>query len=275
MFRDPPSDTRSEPDLIVWLAGPQARSRFDACEQSPEDLERWKHIRTTPRRDEWAVSRALLAHARRELRQLAAPDARVEGRFGQVASAGTESAHLLTNVAPAPRAAISFGRERVPLSLSHSAGHAAVAASRRALRVGVDLEHIRPRDVMGLARFAFSEAEQAQLAALAPEARSERFYILWTLKEAFTKALSSAFLSSLSTYVFLEEGNAWHASVPGAGEWIARVFEPAPMFTLSVVALLPPGTPAEHFCIRTSNWESAEARSWRLLAALDSRSAVR
>jgi hypothetical protein len=50
--------------------------------------------------------------------------------------------------------------------------------------VGVDLEISRPRDVLRIARFAFSKEEVAALEQQADSARDHLFYTLWTMKEA-------------------------------------------------------------------------------------------
>jgi phosphopantetheinyl transferase (holo-ACP synthase) len=219
-----------EPELTVWLAGPAARLRFDAGAQTPEDRERWQQIVNPGRREEWEVSRALLSHVRSGF-GVAAPDARV--------------------------------------SLSHSGGFAAVAASRMALRVGVDLECERERDVVRLARFAFSEHECVQLEALPVDARVARFYFLWTLKEAFAKALTLPLMASLARCTFAtDENGEWHGTVPTGDAWIARVFRPATALTLSVVALLPANVPHGNFSVLAHEWPEERAGSWRSLATL-------
>jgi 4'-phosphopantetheinyl transferase len=156
------------------------------------------------------------------------------------------------------------------LSLSHSGGYAAVATSRTAVRLGVDMECARPSDTNRLARFAFSERERAQLEALPADARAERFYILWTLKEAFAKALSLSLFASLARCTFTEERGAWHASVPTANAWVAHVFRPSPSIVLSVVALLPEHVRPDDFSVSTHEWPEPAAHLWRLLATLHS-----
>jgi phosphopantetheinyl transferase len=219
-----------EPELTVWLAGAAARPRFDAEKQTPEDRERWQQIVNPRRREEWVVSRALLSHVRSGL-GVAAPGACV--------------------------------------SLSHSGGFAAVAASRMALRVGVDLECERERDVERLARFAFSDRECMQLEALPADARVARFYFLWTLKEAFAKALGFSLMASLTRCTFAtDENGEWYGSVPTGDAWIARVFQPATALTLSVVALLPANVSHGNFSVLAREWPEERPGSWRSLATL-------
>lgn len=181
----------------VWLASPEAAVRLDPAALCPADAVRWCRIRGTRSREEWAASRALLQH-------LGAPPAE-------------------------------------NFSLTHSSGHAAVVrsppeAAAAGVRVGVDLEAIRPRDVLRLARFGYGPEELEQLAALEADAQAERFHLLWTLKEAFAKALGLPLLESLRRCVFLRDGETWRADVPAAA-WSARVFRPRASLLLAVVAL--------------------------------------
>lgn len=73
-------------------------------------------------------------------------------------------------------------------NLSNTRGMVACAITARA-EVGVDVERA-DRDVSGdsIAEHYFSRREVAALHALPPEARPERFFTLWTLKEAYIKA---------------------------------------------------------------------------------------
>ena len=74
-------------------------------------------------------------------------------------------------------------------SLSHS-GDWMVVAVARGVELGVDLEiHDLRRDVLRLARRFFAEMECRDLLALEGEDRVQRFYDLWTLREARVKAL--------------------------------------------------------------------------------------
>jgi 4'-phosphopantetheinyl transferase len=48
-------------DLRAWLATPDAAEHLDLARLGTEDASRWREIRTTRRRRDWASSRALLA----------------------------------------------------------------------------------------------------------------------------------------------------------------------------------------------------------------------
>ncbi|KRC70826.1 4'-phosphopantetheinyl transferase sfp [compost metagenome] len=100
------------------------------------------------------------------------------------------------------RALLQAVRASIPApgvsSLSHSHGHAICATAPAGWKVGADLERIRPRDVERLAQWVCSTAEREALAALDGAERLERFYLLWTLKEAFVKAAGLDFPADMA-----------------------------------------------------------------------------
>lgn len=115
-------------------------------------------------------------------------------------------------------------RQAVPLaamSLSHSGGHAVCVSAPQGWKVGVDLERIRPRDVLRLAEWVCTPAEQEALAALEGAAQLERFYLLWTLKEAFIKAAGLDFPADMASVGLAFDGKAqWRLRAP-PGRWRA------------------------------------------------------
>jgi 4'-phosphopantetheinyl transferase len=123
-------------------------------------------------------------------------------------------------------------------SLSHSGAHALLALGPPEAALGVDIERIDARrDCARLARFAFAADEAAQLEALEPGAQVERFYTLWTLKEACIKALRLTLLDGLRRCVFTVRAGAWHGEVPVARHWAASVYRPRPTHYAAVFAL--------------------------------------
>jgi 4'-phosphopantetheinyl transferase len=173
------------------------------------------------------------------------------------------------------RALLIHARQTLPagafrLSLAHSGGYASVASAPASTHVGVDLEVMRERDFLRLARFAFSAGEVAELEALPVSARAERFYILWTLKEAFAKALSLPLLQSVSRCTFSEARGAWSGSVPTANAWSAKCFRPQRSFVVSVVMTTAAAASPQRLQIATHEWPAPHASSWLTLASLDS-----
>ncbi len=77
-------------------------------------------------------------------------------------------------------------------NVAHSGGLALIALSDEG-EIGVDLEQIRPELATDeVARAVFTDAEQAAL--VGPD-RVERFFQLWTRKEAYLKAIGQGFAS--------------------------------------------------------------------------------
>lgn len=91
-------------------------------------------------------------------------------------------------------------------SLSHS-GHWAALAVGKQDWLGVDIEMIRPsRDLKGIARDFFHPDEFTHLCSLSEEKQTHYFYQLWTLKEAFFKALGSGISAGLEKACFIING---------------------------------------------------------------------
>jgi 4'-phosphopantetheinyl transferase len=79
--------------------------------------------------------------------------------------------------------------EPIEFNLSHTRGLVACAVAR-GRAVGVDVERIDRRvDIDQLSRSVFSEGERAELMRLAGDEKRLRFFQLWTLKEAYIKAV--------------------------------------------------------------------------------------
>jgi len=153
-------------------------------------------------------------------------------------------------------------------SLSHSASYAAFAAAPRPLEIGVDIEKIRPRAFLDMARIAFSEGEFEYLSAIDDRAeRSSVFYTLWTLKEAFAKALTLNFIDALRNCVFINSNGHWNAQLPTSRCWRATVFAPRPLLRLALVRLGDPqlvsDTPLE-----TREWPQESNDDWAVVMEL-------
>ncbi len=104
---------------------------------------------------------------------------------------------------------------------------------------------MRPRNVNRLAEFAFAPAEARSIASLASPGAITRFYILWTLKEAFAKALGLTLPTALRECSFACEDGRWSARVPTILPWRAVVFTPRPEFMLAA-AIVGPRAAAEN-----------------------------
>ena len=128
---------------------------------------------------------------------------------------------------------------RASFSLSHTHGMVACAVTKDA-DVGVDVECV-DRDVHTediAARF-FAPAEAAHLMQLDAEARRDRFFDLWTLKEAIVKARGASMAMSLSSLAFAVDPGGISLEAPGdvdAPSWQFGLFAPSPTHRLAVAA---------------------------------------
>jgi 4'-phosphopantetheinyl transferase len=97
---------------------------------------------------------------------------------------------------------ISHPRRTEPLhfSLSHTDGFVACAVSS-CERIGVDVEATdRPVAHLEIARTFFSSAELSDLISVPPAQQKDRFFDLWTLKEAYAKARGLGFHLPLNEF---------------------------------------------------------------------------
>jgi len=119
--------------------------------------------------------------------------------------------------------------------MAHSGGCVAYLTGT-AGRTGVDLEWIRPRDVVALARFAYSKDEARLVSAACAERRLQTFYDLWVLKEAAGKALGLDLFTALARAQFSVEGGVISGELPGCDRWTAQLYAPNPLLRLAHVA---------------------------------------
>lgn len=114
------------------------------------------------------------------------------------------------------------------ISISHS-GEWAVCALCGADALGVDIEALKRRDLDALARGVLAPTEQAALGALSEAAQLQAFYRLWTLKEAYLKALGRGLDVPLGELAFaLEEPPRLVAAPAEARAWQFRSFLTTP-----------------------------------------------
>lgn len=131
---------------------------------------------------------------------------------------------------PYGKPAISDRQAPSPLSfnLSHSHGLAAVAVVRDR-EIGVDVERIRPEFAgEDIAKRYFSPTEVAELRRLPEERRAEGFFLCWTRKEAYVKALGEGLRFPLDGFsVSLTPGEPVRLRAEDAIRWSIQSFEPS------------------------------------------------
>jgi 4'-phosphopantetheinyl transferase len=152
---------------------------------SPDERARHARFRFEPDRDTYLVAHGLLRVTLAELTgHAAASFAFVAGEHGR------------------PELADASLAASMRFNLSHTRGRIACGFTRGA-DVGVDVEE-NQRDVQlrEVAERVYSEAELAALFALPAEAQRARFFELWTLKEAYIKAIGKGFSAPLRAITF-------------------------------------------------------------------------
>ncbi|MFE2878201.1 4'-phosphopantetheinyl transferase family protein [Streptomyces roseus] len=161
---------------------------------------------------------------------------RLAVRYTAAAALGTDPAKLDLSYKPGGRPYLR-GLDQIDLSLTHTDELIAVGISRNG-RIGIDTE---PAD----RRLAFSllqnqvctEAERAELAALPEAEQSAGMLRLWTLKEAYTKALGQGLRMGFSEFGFATRGaTGATGATSGSGSGHAA----------DTGLLAPDGTPAAH-----------------------------
>lgn len=153
-------------------------------------------------------------------------------------------------------------------SLSHSHGFAALAFASGAVSVGVDLERLVPRDFLGMAAIAFAADELEWLAAIQDSVdRCGRFYELWTLKEAFAKALRLPLVDVMRQTCFAAGAPTGVARVPTERCWSATVYAPRPDLRLAF-ARVADTDDLLAATVGTSEWPTPRAVAWPVVRSL-------
>ena len=140
---------------------------------------------------------------------------------------------------PSRRRSIAPG---LHFNIAHTDGVVVMAVCRHA-GVGVDVEKLG-RAPLAVAERYFSPAEAAQLRALPSDAQPRRFLQLWTLKEAYLKAIGTGLAGGLGRMSFIfETAERFHferADDADAARWQFHQFEFGAEHVLAL-AVLPRG----------------------------------
>lgn len=185
-----------QPDTVVLrLADPEtvAATEGERLERllSAEERDRLRGFRSEAAAAQFLVARGLL-------------------RLALSASAPVEPTDWRFEAGPhgKPRVAAPSIARDLRFNLSHTRGLVALALCE-GFEVGVDVEEVRPLDVAELAPLALAPEERSALERLAPAERTERFYALWTLKEAYAKARGFGLSLPFPEIAFEPDGDGW------------------------------------------------------------------
>jgi 4'-phosphopantetheinyl transferase len=224
----------------------------------PDDIHIW--FRSTESLDEAAIAAAAAVlsdderaryrrfHFARDARDYAAAHALLRSTLSRDGDRPPESWRFDKDTHGKPFL-IDQGAFRASFSLSHTHGMVACAVTRDA-DVGVDVECIdRAVNAAEIAARFFAPAEAHLLAQLGADARRDRFFDLWTLKEAFVKALGVGLRMSLASLAFsVDAAGRVALDAPADIEtkaWQFGLCAPSPKHRLAVAARRSPSRPAQ------------------------------
>jgi 4'-phosphopantetheinyl transferase len=146
----------------------------------------------------------------------------------------------------------------IRFNLSHSGGMA-VYAFTRGREVGIDIEHQRPiDDIDRIAERNFSAKEYTTLGTLPEGERLEAFYLCWTRKEAFIKAIGEGISFPLQQFdVSLTLGEpaqlqAVYGSQEIAQRWSMHDLTIAPGYAAALVV------EGSNYALTQRSWEYSE-----------------
>lgn len=152
-----------------------------------EESHRMSRLLVAEDRRDYAAAHALLRQTLTEV----IPDIEPEGWYFEQTARGKPYVCLA-----------QAGIPPVRFSLTHTHGLVACIVSKR-VEVGVDVEsRSRTIEVELLMRDVCSFDEQQQIRLAAPPDRADRFFDLWTLKEAYLKALGLGITGGMSQISF-------------------------------------------------------------------------
>jgi len=230
-------------EIHLWLAFERelADERLLAvCEAmlEPAELERIRRRRTPGLSRQALLTRAVL----RSVLSAYAPQV-TPGRW-----------RFVTGEHGKPSLAQQFTAHGLHFNLTHTVGLIAVALARMPT-LGVDAENQRTRSPeLALASRYFTPRESSELAALPPAEQPQRFYALWTLKEAWLKATGEGLAAGLDTASFSLGTEHRFATVDlardDAAHWRFWQLAPSPEHVLALALRVAPTHPDIQLTVR-------------------------
>ena len=130
---------------------------------------------------------------------------------------------------PSGKPFLRTGNGAAPLvfNVAHSHERTLLAIAQTGL-LGVDVEHVNTqRDALKVAQRFFAHEEIAAMEELDAQERIDRFYALWTGKEAYVKALGEGLRFALDNFTLKQGDDALHLthterSGPSEKNWTLR-----------------------------------------------------
>jgi 4'-phosphopantetheinyl transferase len=166
----------------------------------PGDLHRWFETL-----DEHERQRSASFHFEMDRRDFVAAHALLRSILTYYANLPLHSWRFVIEANGKPRIAPDLGCDELLFNLSHTRGLVAVAVASRGM-IGIDVERIDPAKVdIAVAEEYFAPAELQILQEAPPAERTACFFRLWTLKEAYIKAIGTGLCTPLNSFAFAFE----------------------------------------------------------------------
>lgn len=216
--------TQLDPDNChIWLVRLNSlQVRLDEFEAVLSDQERERADRFVNKslRDDFVLAHGWMRHALAEYTgECAALQTFVQGEHGK------------------PR----LVDDGIAFNLSHSHGVAALAVAKDA-RIGIDIQFRDPDvDMLAIARRFFAREEVDWLQSVDEGRRLDVFYRIWTLKEAYIKAIGVGMALPLSDFAFADDGDGRgvrlvRQPVEWQSKWFLSNFDSIGEYSLALIS---------------------------------------
>jgi 4'-phosphopantetheinyl transferase len=134
-----------------------------------------------------------------------------------------------------PRLRDTSATPPIRFNISYSEDLAAVAFSWDR-ELGIDIEALGTLHDSGIADRFFSDKEREELRSLPADAQREGFYLAWTRKEAYVKAIGTGLNTPLDSFdVSLTPEGPESLATKDGRTWTLRSFRPAEDYVAAVV----------------------------------------
>jgi 4'-phosphopantetheinyl transferase len=186
----------------VWHCFPNSIGRGQISRYlsalSRGEIARYRRMRSAERRLQFLLGRSLIRHA-----------------LSHYTNTPACSWRFASNEHGRPAVDWPRAYRNIHFSLSHTSGLIAMAVSPIA-EIGIDVENIaRPVEISDVADLVFTQGELQRISRCSSQER-ERFFELWTLKEAYIKARGKGF--SLQPRTFELANSQGHISLRCAAD---------------------------------------------------------
>lgn len=189
------SDPDFRADQIVNLPGTDVVLYLVDLNSLAAAESKWRELLSVDERE-----RAARFHFERDRQRYCATRAILRTLLGRYLQAPAKDLSFVYSDKGKPELAAGYQECGLAFNVSHSGDFALLGFGRRR-HIGVDIEKIRDDfDTGAIARRFFSLREQDQLSRLPADQQHHSFFLCWTRKEAFIKALGEGLSHPLSQF---------------------------------------------------------------------------